>query len=52
MIQDMKPNDPSYSFKGYQVGEPPKGIPVPIDLEQIDEFIVPPMTKVDIVTLV
>jgi hypothetical protein len=48
LIQDMKPNDPAYSFKSYEVLDG-KGIPVSIDLEQIDEFIILPMTEVDIV---
>lgn len=46
IIQDMKQKDTSHSFKKFQISN---GIFVSIDLKKIDEFIVSPITKSDIV---
>lgn len=56
VIQDMVPEYSFFSFNKYKVldekvlnGDPVKGIPVPIDLHKIDEFIISPVTNPSIV---
>lgn len=56
VIQDMVPDDSFFSVNKYKMidknilnGDPVKGIPVPIDLHKIDEFIISPVANPSIV---
>lgn len=51
VIQDMAPENPYYSFNSYKKlnRTDVPGIPIPIDLKKIDEFIISPIAKPDIV---